>query len=66
MAQLKIPATCCNCLGAKVVYTSPLGKHKRSDFRPAELLQVMAAKLVDEAQCPICKGTGTIDVLVRD
>ena len=65
MARQVVQGTCYNCLGAKVIYTSALGSHKRSDFRLGELLQVLSANLVTQVQCPVCLGRGTIDILVR-
>jgi ssDNA-binding Zn-finger/Zn-ribbon topoisomerase 1 len=60
MPALTPSRTCPLCDGAKVLYQSPLGQHRPADFRPFELITLLANKQVTTVQCPECGGTGTV------
>lgn len=66
MAKLTIPVMCYRCRGAKVLYRSALGDYAKTEFRPAELVQLAAAGALASVQCPVCTGRGVVDVLARN
>lgn len=56
---------CHVCDGQKIIYRSAVGDHKRSDFRPAEFIDLTAKAALATLQCPLCLGIGRL-VAVRD
>ena len=61
---MKRQVTCARCGGAKVLYRHALGDASPSEFRLAELLQLLAQNLVQQKGCTTCGGRGVVDMNV--
>ena len=53
---------CARCRGAKELYRSALGDAAPSEFRLAELIQLVAQALIKKIVCTACAGRGTVDI----